>query len=396
MIPKPLLEITEADVVELKSAGVQEGQTIEYKRDLPGTRDEDKREFLADVSSFANANRGDIVYGVSEAQGVITDIVGVSSPDVDSEISRLENLVRDGIAPRMNSSFRVVPGTAGKVLIARIEKSWIGPHRVIFRGHDKFYARTSAGKFPMDVSQLRTAFLQSESLSEQIRGYRVDRTIEIANHRTPIPLVRAPTVVLHVIPFTAFSSGTDFNITSFYRDPSFHRPWNASSYRQRMTFEGMMIHEVPNERGQISCYAHFYRNGLLEAVHTMLLETHQATAQRLLPHQYFEETVVNYLADCFQSLPRLGIQPPVSFSLTLVDVRGLRMAVSPLSLDRGNEIIEQSLSLPSVIVEDFSVSTAPLLKPMFDRVWNACGLIGSPNFDSEGKCVPVRALWPSS
>ena len=54
MIPKALNEITEAEILALKEAGTEEGKGIEYKRELPGTRDEDKREFLADISSFAN------------------------------------------------------------------------------------------------------------------------------------------------------------------------------------------------------------------------------------------------------------------------------------------------------------------------------------------------------
>jgi schlafen family protein len=108
MIPKPLSNIGEPDIQAFKDAGVQEGQTLEFKRDLPGTRDEDKREFLADVSSFANTDGGDMIYGVAEDQGVITDIVGASSPDFDAEILRLENLVRDGVSPRMNAAFRVV------------------------------------------------------------------------------------------------------------------------------------------------------------------------------------------------------------------------------------------------------------------------------------------------
>lgn len=49
MIPKPLNEITEADIQEIKANGVPEGNDIEYKRELPGTSDEQKREFLADV-----------------------------------------------------------------------------------------------------------------------------------------------------------------------------------------------------------------------------------------------------------------------------------------------------------------------------------------------------------
>src|SRR6185437_3977888 len=147
MIPKPSNEITEADIQEIKANGVPEGNDIEYKRELPGTSDEQKREFLADVSSFANTGGGDI-----------TEIVGLSSCDFDVEILSLQNLMRDGVAPRMHASLHLVTCAVGNLLIARIERSWNRPHRVTFRGHDKFYARNSAGKFPLDVGQLRTAF----------------------------------------------------------------------------------------------------------------------------------------------------------------------------------------------------------------------------------------------
>src|SRR5271165_1603151 len=100
IIHKPFGEIAESDILRLKDAGVEEGKTIEYKRELPGAKDEEKREFLADVSSFANTEGGDILYGVDEDQGIITDIVCVSSPDFDAEKLRLENLIRDGISPR--------------------------------------------------------------------------------------------------------------------------------------------------------------------------------------------------------------------------------------------------------------------------------------------------------
>lgn len=59
---------------------------------MPGTKDEDKREFLADVSSFANTDGGDIIYGLEEEQGVIANIIGLNCPDFDAEKLRLENL----------------------------------------------------------------------------------------------------------------------------------------------------------------------------------------------------------------------------------------------------------------------------------------------------------------
>ncbi len=53
MIPKPFNDIAEDDLVVSVSNAVSEGRTIEYKRELSSNFDGDKKEFLADVSSFS-------------------------------------------------------------------------------------------------------------------------------------------------------------------------------------------------------------------------------------------------------------------------------------------------------------------------------------------------------
>jgi len=297
-----------------------------------------------------------------------------------------------GIAPRMSAAFRTVPCAAGKVLIIRIEKSWIGPHRVIFRGHDKFYARTSAGKFALDVGQLRTAFLQSATVSEQISGFRLDRIIDIANDRAPVPLAKAPRLVLHIIPLGALSGEAQIDVTLFHKTPALHCPWNASGWDRRMTFDGVLLHGPALEDGTVTFYSHFYRNGIVEAVTTSVLEAQQVPGKRLIPHVAYEGSVLEYLPRCFQSLQQLGVRPPVSLSLSLIGVRGLRMAMSPMSFDYGNEIREEMLIIPSAVVESFSEPAARILKPMFDRVWNACGMLESQNFDAQGNWAPRRGF----
>ena len=60
MIQIILSDITEAGIGRLQDTGVAEDTNIKYKKELPGTRDKEKREFLADVSSFANTDGGDL------------------------------------------------------------------------------------------------------------------------------------------------------------------------------------------------------------------------------------------------------------------------------------------------------------------------------------------------
>jgi len=63
-LEKDLQLIQEADLEELIKNKVPEGKTTEYKQVLPGSSDADKKEFLADVSSFANAAGGHLLYGI--------------------------------------------------------------------------------------------------------------------------------------------------------------------------------------------------------------------------------------------------------------------------------------------------------------------------------------------
>jgi len=69
MVPKQFGDIKKSDIDALLATGVAEGRTIEYKLTLPGNTDQDKKEFLADISSFANAAGGDLLYGVAAPEG---------------------------------------------------------------------------------------------------------------------------------------------------------------------------------------------------------------------------------------------------------------------------------------------------------------------------------------
>jgi hypothetical protein len=53
---KSFEEISESDLNDQLTVGVPEGVLLDYKGDLYGRSDADVREFLKDVSSFANTS----------------------------------------------------------------------------------------------------------------------------------------------------------------------------------------------------------------------------------------------------------------------------------------------------------------------------------------------------
>ena len=66
MIDKEIEQITENDLQRLVTNKVAENRTLDYKEELPKKNNEEKKEFYKDISSFANALGGDIIYGISE------------------------------------------------------------------------------------------------------------------------------------------------------------------------------------------------------------------------------------------------------------------------------------------------------------------------------------------
>jgi hypothetical protein len=385
MIAKAFEEIRQTDLQDLISNAVAERRTIEYKQTLPAGTDADKKEFLADVSSFANTAGGDLIFGMSESHGVPVQIVGITAADLDLEIRRLDSIIGAGLQPRVRHNIRVVETQIGlKVLLIRIERSWIGPHRVIFGGHDKFYARNSAGKYPLDVNELRSAFTFTEAIAERIRAFRMDRIIAVSNGQTPLPMQPSPKTVLHCLPLESFAGQHQFDAMYFYRKPDQLPPMGTTGCDRRINLDGVVTFNQ-NQSGQSWSYTQVYRNGVIEAVEGATLD-HQSGGVRLIPSLSYQKMILEYLPICFRALQFLGSTVPIFVALTLTGVKGLVMGVSQerWGRDRTYPIDTETLVLPETEVEDFNTTPGEILKRIFDLVWNACGYPESKNFDSNG------------
>lgn len=178
---KLLKDLTESDLQELIDNKIREDKQWDYKRQQIGKTEGEKKEFLQDVCSFANATGGHMILGVDEGEGVErglpVKLVGFTV-NVDEEISRLQNILLNGIEPRIYgldmkavelSSQQERVGTVA--IVIRIPQSISVPHMVKFQGHHTFYSRTSNGKYPLEVNELRNLFGLSNSAIEGIRNF---------------------------------------------------------------------------------------------------------------------------------------------------------------------------------------------------------------------------------
>lgn len=385
LIYKKFEEVGIDDIHQLQMNSVQEGKTIEYKLSLPGGSDQERKEFLADVSSFANTMGGDLIYGIEEENGIPKSIAGVELSDVDEEIRRLDNMIRDGIEPRIIVNIKSIPLEGSKsILLIRIPRSWNGPHRVIFKGHDKFYARNSGGKYSLDTSELRLAFTSSHIIEEKIRKFRNERVHALMFDETPIPFERGPKIILQVIPIDAFSRNSNYDVHR-HEIIRMLRPIRSGGWNSRINFDGLLL--FTGNGSPSYSYVQLYRNGIIEAVNTSILSFRGG--DKIIPSKAYEEALIEALNNYLEVLRKIEVTIPLFCFLAFTDIKGYRLGLSASWLD-SYYIERDNLLLPETIIDNYDLKAETILKSSFDLVWNACGLERSYNYDENGNWSPRK------
>jgi hypothetical protein len=384
MIPKPLDAIQAEDLQALLTDQVAESKTLEYKREVPGGKDGDKIALLAGISSLANTQGGDFVIGVDAPKGVPIAVEGVVLGDPDAARARLEDILRSGIQPRLPriDIGLILAGPGRYVVVIRVaSRSWIGPHRVTFSGHDRFYGRTSAGKYPLDVGELRTAFLLSETVAERIRGFRAGRLATIASGETPVPLDRGAKSVLHVLPVTAFTTDQRLAVAEHLATLRDFQPLGGGGWDHRINLDGVVTFDRPDHA---ETYTQVFRDGAVEAV----LVYPPRDDRRLVPSGSYEEDIMRAVPSYVSRLAQAGAGFPMFIFLALLDVRGYWLGLHPSIRGEGHQVDREAIVLPEVVIAGREFDRTAVLRPLLDMVWNAFGLPRSLNFDEKGQWRP--------
>lgn len=336
MFNKQFDAIDRNDIENLVANGVPESKTIEYKEQLPGNSDGDKKEFLADVSSFANASGGDILYGVSEQSGIPTATNALGGIDNDEEIRRLEGIIQTSLAPRIvGLQIKAIDGfTNGSIILIRIPKSWNSPHMVTFKGSSRFFARNSAGKSQLDVDEIRSAFIASESLAERLREFRSDRIAKIIADETPVPLLPNPKIVLHLIPLTSFTYNNVVNLSPIKQKISSLRPISGNQWHNKYNFDGLVAYNQVYDKQIGLSYTQVFRNGVVEAVDAHLLKLRDN--EQIIFSIAYEEALIKALEGYLRLQRNFDLNPPVFVMLSLLNVKGYKMDMKTLPYETGH------------------------------------------------------------
>jgi len=387
IINKQLEDISEADLQHLIDDERIEKKVLDYKSELPGNSDSDKKDFLADVCSFTNAVGGDLIYGVIENRrtGKPEKLEGIEIKNVDQEILRLNQIIRDGIEPNIPSSSvniqEIQLNNSKYILIIRINRSWTNPHRISFKAWDRFYTRSTNGKYRLDVQELRSAFILSETLSEKIKQFREKRISDIFANNTPIPLLESPKIAVHLIPMSSFNPrhNYDFKELSLYDI----QPMKGANFSKRYNIDGILTFSSFPGKDRSHSYVQLYRNGIIEAVNSFLLWP--KNNEKIIPITKIERTIIESVPRYIEVYKKFNLDTPIFLFLTLIDVKDYKIPErGKWWFDEIYPIDRDIVLIPEIIIEKYDFNSPQLLKPILDSVWNACGFERSLNYSKDG------------
>jgi hypothetical protein len=385
----PLDRIGEADIQRLFSMGVTESPYLDYKQETYGDGGSDRSEFLADISSFANTLGGDLLIGISEVNGLPTALTPFTG-DYEAEKRRLEQIALSGLEPRIsNLQIHSVPiAGGGHVIIVRVPRSFVPPHRVVARESNRFWARAGTMKYQPNVEQLRRLFNDAPHLTERIRAFQTDRLIKIAAGDMPIPMNPIGKVVVHVIPIPSFADGRLVDIVSVLSGGR-HLPLPLDELNIPATgavnLDGYVNYaNRGSERGARQAYAQFFRNGAIEGVGE--LRNDDGVNSRFIGAA-FTELIVTHVRQYLKVLKSYEMGLPVYVFLSFCSAAKIVYRHSPegYGWEETKPLGREIATFPEIYIDHFDVDIPTVMRPVFNVVWNAFGLAKCEIYDGQGK-----------
>lgn len=375
-------EINKDGLLGLIQSRVEEGQTIDFKRTVNLSADEAKRDLCIDVSAFANASGGDIVFGMDQTKAAVAKAL-VPLPNFNSDKIELQirQICRSRIDPPV-PGLRFHPVELNPkefVLVLRIPRSWDRPHALAGEP-TTFHVRDGKGNRSMTVRDLREAFDSATSIGERMQRFRTQRIANLLTGEAPAPLAGRSFIALHILPVSAFDHRTRIDIGRIMKDDYKPLLWpiNAAGFSQRINFEGLLSYH-PSLGKPVDSYVQVFNDGCIEAVSVPMFIG--VDGETMIPATY-EHRIEKGLRNCLNLLQRQGLEPPFFVSVAFVGTEGFRLfSINSLGENEQSVPIDRDvLVAPEILVESYAATYYDVLYEAFARIWQACGILDSPNY----------------
>lgn len=369
----------------LLDAGVSESVHLEFKRDLYGRNDEQRRELLKDVSAFANALGGHLIIGINEDDGIAASFAPIADVDIDQELQRLESIIRAGVEPAI-VGLRIKPITidGGCAIVISVPRSINPPHRIIFKNSNRYYARNSAGAHELSMEELRLLFGERRSVEERVKAFIGERFLRIQANDGELPMpISQGVLVMHLVSLTEFGAARRFELPVLQDHIHFFQPIGSGG-SMRINLDGCCLF-----RSGEDChgYTQVFRDGSIEATTASIFRIREG--KRFFPSLSLPEYLIRALSLYLKGLKELGVSPPIVLQISALEINGIRIGVDTFLGDEPPAYRRDVLHLPASIITEYrgDENYAPVIAEQMDFLWNAFDYPRCDYFDGAGNWI---------
>lgn len=378
MLTSNINDIYESLLQEVCAQHWQESQTLDFKRAFPGGTDREKSEALKDVCSFANADGGDLVYGITDIDGKADSISPVPKEGFDAIQRRLLQSIDSSIEPRISGiQARICEVAGGYVYVLRIPASVNGPHRFSVGGNQRFVMRNKTHTVDMSIDQLREAFGAASTQYEKLKAFRAQRIADIAARVNTYPLRPGPVLVVHLLPIASFARKTLVDIAAVRSVAGTFALDNWSGVRFHPNLDGLALLSYGRDESDGSLYhAQIYRNGAYEVVsHAGLLVDPE---KPIIPGSAVAKWIGQAVSAYSKGADALGVAGQVAIGVSLLDIADYKLAT--MRYDEPAAGPHKQIVIPEVLIDELrpGLNVAEATAPVLDILAQAFGLIRFP------------------
>lgn len=390
-------DIDEKVIQRLFDSQIQENKTLDYKREIKIKSNDEKKELLADITSFANTDGGIIIFGIEEKRnekgentGLPEKTVSLDVENPDKFVQSLEDIIHNNTDPKLSTvQIKFINFKSAQLLILGVPK-YIGlPFMVTLNSTNKFYKRRNTGKYLVDVYELSDVFLRNYKMKEKAEQFRLQRISTVRDLEFLPNLDINGSVFLHIIPL-GYLDDNHIDLSNYLRTEYLKAnfsPIASSGYNHRHNLEGFLTYA--DYKKMTYSYAQLFRNGAMEYYTSQLHRvTNQENNTLSLNGYFLEEECIKKIKQSFALFDYLKIEPPYLVLASIFDLKGgLLEGPNILFTKRAdrNEIL-----LPSVLFNSRSELAENKMKNIFDIFWQSANYTKSPYYNEQGERIKLR------
>jgi hypothetical protein len=376
-LEKSPLDWQEEDLQELIDAQIEESARLEFKRQLNLKTVKEKKEVAKDVSAFANANGGVLIYGIAESgeEGkpmMASALTPISEPNLEK---RLEDILLSATSPRLDVRIKTIQSVDGYYIVVDIPQGYPKLCMVTLGGENRYYRRRNFQVQMMTQEEIKEAYLRMGEASQEVlakcRSTRLDPKVNDA--------VLAQIVAVPIFGHDLLIDPPRHGVGSFRKLPS------EQKRRYSIPSEHLAPGSVGFEYIRSSSSADYKALRLLESGHLEWIDSYQSS-RKIVPSTgllYDLHDALLYFASVYQTVGYFG---SVQLCYRLMGLKGSKLGTGISELYPPLEEHEWERAF-QFDVSSMEREPLKIVKQFMDLLWCAYGYARCFSFNEEGELV---------